>query len=64
MPTSVHFQPLHTFGWFAKNACVAKSGAPNADRLAARALSLPLHSQMTIDDASFAVEVLAAVIDG
>lgn len=62
VPTSVHFQPLHTFGWFAENAVVAKAGVPNADRAAPRALSLPLHSQMTLDDVRFVTESLAEAL--
>jgi dTDP-4-amino-4,6-dideoxygalactose transaminase len=45
--TSVHFQPLHTFGWFEAHAEVGPGGLPVADALAGRELSLPLHSGLT-----------------
>lgn len=41
--TSVHFRPLTGFDWFQRNAVVAAGGTPVSDRLADRALSLPLH---------------------
>jgi dTDP-4-amino-4,6-dideoxygalactose transaminase len=48
--SSVHFQPLHTFGWFARHASVGPGGTPNADAVAARALSLPLHTRLSFAD--------------
>ena len=56
--TSVHFQPLHTFGWFAEHASVGPGGTPHADALAARALSLPLHTRLSFDD----VDVVCAAL--
>lgn len=49
--TSVHFRPLHTFGWFREQGLApGPGGTPVADRYAARALSLPLHTKMSVDD--------------
>jgi dTDP-4-amino-4,6-dideoxygalactose transaminase len=48
--TSVHFQPLHTFTWFDRHAAVGPTGTTQADSVAARALSLPLHTQMSMGD--------------
>ena len=58
--TSVHFQPLHTFGWFAENASIGPGGTPHADALVARALSLPLHTRLSLDDVD---TVCAALTD-
>lgn len=57
--TSVHFQPLHTFTWFQKNATVARDGFPAADALAPRALSLPLHTMLSMSDVDRTCAVLA-----
>lgn len=48
--TSVHFRPLHQFAWFAKNASIGRSGVETADRVATRALSLPLHTGLSLAD--------------
>lgn len=40
---SVHFRPLHHFGWFDENGEVGPSGLATCDAVAPRALSLPLH---------------------
>ncbi len=48
--TSVHFQPLHRFSWFATHAEVGPSGLDGADAVADRALSLPLHSGLELED--------------
>jgi dTDP-4-amino-4,6-dideoxygalactose transaminase len=61
--TSVHFQPLHTFAWFAANAAVGPSGVATADRLAPRQLSLPLHPGLTFDQVDRVVEALAEGLD-
>jgi len=60
--TSVHFQPLHTFGWFAGNALVGPGGTPVAGALAARALSLPLHTSLTLADVDHVCAVLIDAI--
>jgi len=48
--TSVHFQPLHSFGWFEKNAEIGLGGTPVADAVLDRALSLPLHPGLADSD--------------
>lgn len=58
--TSVHFRPLHRFSWFAKNATIGPSGIDVAERVADRALSLPLFSSMTPQDVERAS---AALVD-
>ena len=45
--TSVHFRPLHHFSWFRSDADVGRSGLGTCDDLADRALSLPLHVNLT-----------------
>jgi dTDP-4-amino-4,6-dideoxygalactose transaminase len=59
--TSVHFQPLHTFEWFAANAQIGPHGVGTATRLAPRALSLPLHPGLTFDQVD---RVVAALDEG
>ncbi len=61
--TSVHFQPLHTFDWFAGHALIGPSGVPTADRLAPRALSLPLHPGLTPEQVDRVVTALAEGLD-
>lgn len=56
--TSVHFQPLHTFGWFQENSESDPGGFPVADSMAPRALSLPLHTRLTLTDVDRICEVL------
>lgn len=49
--TSVHFRPLHTFGWFADHGVVpGPAGVEVADLYAGRALSLPLHTGLSDGD--------------
>jgi dTDP-4-amino-4,6-dideoxygalactose transaminase len=57
--TSVHFQPLHTFGWFEQHAQVGAGGAPVADALRERAFSLPLHPALSDADVDRVCEELA-----
>lgn len=57
--TSIHFRPLHTFAWYAEHAPLGPGGVPVADRLAGRALSLPLHAGLADADVDRVVEVLA-----
>jgi dTDP-4-amino-4,6-dideoxygalactose transaminase len=47
--TSVHFRPLHQFTWIAENAIIGPGGLSVADRVSARALSLPLFVDLTDD---------------
>ena len=49
--SSVHFRPLHTFGWFAEQGLTSgPGGTPVADTYVDRALSLPLHTRLTDGD--------------
>ncbi len=56
--TSMHFQPLHTFEWFAANAHIGPGGVATATRLAPRALSLPLHPSLTFEQIDRVVAAL------
>ena len=47
--SSVHFQPLHTFGWFERHAQIGPGGTPVADDARHRAFSLPLHAGLEHD---------------
>ena len=57
---SIHFRPLHHFSWFAANAEVGPTGLGVCDALWPRALSLPLHVGLSIDDVE---RVAAALLD-
>jgi dTDP-4-amino-4,6-dideoxygalactose transaminase len=48
--TSVHFQPLHRFHWFQQHAQVGPGGTPVAESVMFQALSLPLHTNLTVGD--------------
>lgn len=45
--TSIHFRPLHQFRWMAENTIIGPAGVNVADRVASRALSLPLFVDLT-----------------
>lgn len=60
--THVHFTPLHHYSWFAAHAAIGPSGVPTADALADRVLSLPLHTQLSIDDVDRVVASLSDAI--
>jgi dTDP-4-amino-4,6-dideoxygalactose transaminase len=57
--TSVHFQPLHRFGWMADHAEIGPAGVANAEAVADRALSLPLSSALTTEQVDRAATALA-----
>ena len=57
---SVHFRPLHTFRWFQHTADLGPGGAPVADALAPRTLSLPLHPGLEPADVDRVCATLAA----
>lgn len=56
--TSIHYPPWYRFAWHSGQ--VGPACLPNADAYCARALTLPLHPQMTDDDVAFAVRALAS----
>ncbi len=63
--TSVHFRPLHTFGWFREHGLgPGPGGVPVADRSTDRALSLPLYSGMTDADVDQACDALERALTG
>ncbi len=63
--TSVHFTPLHRLSWFASSGGeVGPGGLPVAEGLEARALSLPLHTRLTVTDVERVCAALAEAVDG
>lgn len=56
--THVHFTPLHRLTWFREHAEVGPTGVAVADRVARRALSLPLHTQLTMPEVDRVCEAL------
>jgi perosamine synthetase len=60
--TSVHFQPLHRFALLAERCAVAPGGLGTADALAPRALSLPLHPDLGLDQVDRVCATLAAAL--
>lgn len=54
--TSVHYPPWYRFAWH--NSQIGPADLPNADAYCARALTLPLHPQMTGDDVAYVVQAL------
>lgn len=60
--TSVHFRPVHTFSWFRDHAPLGPTGVGTADRLAKRALSLPLHAGLTDAEADRVLEALVGTL--
>ncbi|HWJ63307.1 MAG TPA: DegT/DnrJ/EryC1/StrS family aminotransferase [Acidimicrobiales bacterium] len=60
--TSVHFRPVHTFSWFREHAPIGPTGVGTADRLAGRALSLPLHAGLTDGEVERVIDALAGAL--
>jgi len=60
--TSVHFRPVHRFTWFRDHAPLGPTGVAVADRLADRALSLPLHAGMTDREVDRVLDALAGIL--
>lgn len=61
--TSVHFQPLHRFGWFHQHSAIGPSGVDGAEAMADRVLSLPLSASMRLDQVDRVCDELISVID-
>ncbi len=57
--TSLHFRPLHDYGWFGGNASIGPSGVPVANEMANRLISLPLHPGLTDLEVDHVCEVLS-----
>jgi dTDP-4-amino-4,6-dideoxygalactose transaminase len=60
--TSVHFQPLHRFGWMRDNATLGPAGVETAEAVADRALSLPLSAALTEDHVDRVCDRLAEAV--
>lgn len=60
--TSVHFQPLHTFRWFAENAEIGPSGVAVADHCKDHTMSLPLHPGLRDEDVDRVCDVLVTAV--
>jgi len=61
--SSVHFRPLHTFGWFAEQGLTSgPGGTPVADTYVDRALSLPFHTRLSSADVDRVGETLRAAL--
>ena len=60
--TSVHFRPLSQFTWFRTHARIGPTGLSGADRMADRALSLPLHPGLLPSDVDRVCQALASVL--
>lgn len=60
--TSVHFQPLHLFRGMDKHFVLGPTGVGTADRLAQRALSLPLYPDLTGDQVDRVCDALALAV--
>ena len=61
--TGLHYTPLHQLTWFAASATPAPGGLPVAEDAAGRALTLPLHGSLTLDEVDEVCESLAAALD-
>ncbi len=59
--TSVHYQPVHLFSYYAKKYGWKPESFPNALRASQRMLSLPLSSKMTLQDAADVVSAVEEV---
>lgn len=60
--SSVHFQPLHRFGWMAQHAVVGPTGVDVAERMADRVLSLPLSAALAAGQVDRVCEVLVGML--
>lgn len=59
---SVHFQPLHRFGWFRAHARVGPAGVAVAESLADRVVSLPLSPALSDAEVDRVCHVLAGAV--
>jgi len=60
--TGLHYAPLHHLSWFRTNATIAPGGLPVCDDLADRALTLPLHASLQLEEIDLVCEHLDAAI--
>lgn len=60
--TGMHYTPLHQLAWFHANAEVAPGGLEVCDAAAERALTLPLHAGLQLDEVDEVCERLAAAV--
>lgn len=61
--TSIHFRPLHDFGWFRDNATIGPSGVGAADAMRDRVMSLPLYPDLGDDEVDRVADALAEAIE-
>jgi perosamine synthetase len=57
--TSVHFQPVHRFGYFRRLLGDQSDALPATERLADQLLSLPMHPHLDDEDVTFVCEQIA-----
>ena len=60
---SVHFRPLHGLTWFRQHCSLGPGGVPVADRLAGRALTLPLHPRLSDADVDRVCDALGVALE-
>lgn len=60
--TGLHYTPLHRLSWFATNATHAPGGLPVCESSADRAMTLPLHASLTLDNVDEVCETLASCL--
>jgi dTDP-4-amino-4,6-dideoxygalactose transaminase len=60
--TGIHFRPLHRFSWYAAHADIGPGGVDVAERLADRALSLPLHATLSDDEVDRIIDALVRAL--
>lgn len=60
--TGLHYRPLHHLSWFRDHAELAPGGLPACDDLATRAVTLPLHGALDLEDVDTVVGELADVL--
>ena len=60
--TGLHYTPLHRLSWFAANATIAPGGLPVCESSADRAMTLPLHASLTLDEVDEVCAALASCL--
>lgn len=62
--TGLHYAPLHHLSWFRAHATLAPGGLPVCDEIAGRALTLPLHGSLQLEEIDVVCDALATAIAG
>jgi dTDP-4-amino-4,6-dideoxygalactose transaminase len=60
--TSIHFKPIHRFGYYGERYALTDADFPVASHYADRTLSLPLHQAMSDEDLEDVVAALRGVL--